>query len=119
MTHWILPYKQIVLDNGLLVIYEQELELSAESAPLLHVIRIGNHYFTQINQKHLVMLDAAAFDCLVATKRIVLAVSEMTDVSGTMIGCFEIDALSLGRILAHLEAHANTIESNPDTADVH
>ncbi|MEI6313258.1 MAG: hypothetical protein WCO89_00200 [Syntrophus sp. (in: bacteria)] len=122
MDNCILPYKQIILDSGLLVVYERDLDQSEGIGPI-RVIRINEEVLIRIDLKHLVKLNKQYFDCILATQRIILAVSEKTDDSGAMVGVININELSMARIAGQIEVHLATANdenhsySNCGTAD--
>jgi hypothetical protein len=53
-----------------------------------------------------VLLDEATLSCIISTKKIYLAYSEKENLMGTLDGFIDLDAISLGKLLAHLEAFA-------------
>ena len=108
----VVPYKQIILDQGLLVLYEQAMTSDTDpetSRPTLHVITSDGFYYIQIGEDHLVLLDEATLSCIISTKKIYLAYSEKENLMGTLDGFIDLDAISLGKLLAHLEAFAQQL----------
>lgn len=105
-NNWILPYKQIILENGLLVIYEKDVDY--ENATL-QVVKIDDSCFLRVGEAHLILLSVDDFDCIEKTRKIYLAESEKTDVSGVVQGFVEIDDMSMGKLIAYLEGALKTV----------
>lgn len=97
---WILPYKQIILENGLLVIYEKDMDYGNAT---LQVVKIDDSCFLRVGEVHLILLSLDVFDCIETTRKIYLAESEKTDVSGAVRGYVEIDDRAMGKLTAYLE----------------
>jgi hypothetical protein len=115
---WILPYKQIVLESGLLVLFEQTVETKLGEAPPFQLVRKGNAFLLQVGEYHLVPLDVIVLDCIVMTRRLYFGVSEKTDISGVVMGILDIDEMSIGKIVAHQEAAYMTMTAKEKAASL-
>ena len=104
LANWILPYKQIASDAGLFVIFDQDIEAEEDRLPEYHLAKKDNLFLLQIGKRHLVLLDMLVLECLIMTRKILFAFSNKEEIHGNMIGVLELDEMSIGKIVAHLEA---------------
>ncbi len=109
---YIIPYKQIFLDSGLLVIYEKDLEENAEKQPV-QVVKLGDSCCLKLGYDHLVLLDRDSFGCIAMTRKILLAISKSENISGDLVGMFEIDDMAMGKLVAYLEGTSNLSNQPP------
>ena len=96
----ILPYKQVILENGLLVIYEEE--VACDDAPL-QVVTIRDTCYLLVGTAHLILLSVGVFECIEMTRKIFLAKSEQSSVSVAVQGHTVIDDVAMGKLIAYLE----------------
>ena len=104
LANWILPYKQIASDAGLFVIFDQDIEAEEDRLPEYHLAKKDNLFLLQIGKRHLVLLDMFVLECLIRTRKLLFAVSSKEEIHGNIIGVLELDEMSIGKIVAHLEA---------------
>ncbi len=107
MEEWILPYKLIISDNGLLVIYENNLK-PEDGRSDLQVINLADSLFLRIDKKHIIRIDNLIFDCIMKTRKITIAACGQQDVIGIEVGYIDITDVHLGKIIAYLEGIANS-----------
>ena len=113
MDNWILPYKQIILDSGLLCLFEHAPEPAAENASLFLLVRTDNAFLLKGGENHLVPLAVTTIDCLMRTRRLYFAVSEKADTYGGLVGILDIDDVAVGKLVAYLEVAATDSASKP------
>ena len=104
MPNWILPYKQIASDYGLFVIFDQDIESEEDQTPEYQLTKKDDLYLLQIGKRHLVLLDMFVLECLIRTRKLLFAVSSKEEIHGNIIGVLELNEISIGKIVAHLEA---------------
>ncbi|MEI7636055.1 MAG: hypothetical protein WCJ37_02030 [Syntrophus sp. (in: bacteria)] len=113
MDNWILPYKQIILDSGLLVLFEQSPVPGAENTSLFQLVRADNAFLLKVGKNHLVPLSVNTIDCLMRTRRLYFAVSKKDDLYGGLVGILDIDDVAVGKLVAYLEVAAIDSASKP------
>lgn len=111
MEKYILPEKQIVLDSGLLVIYEEDITDELESQPI-QVVVVGNACCLLLGKNHLVLPILDSFDCIAMTRRILIAFSKADDILGVMTGVYTIDDMAMGKMIAYVESGLKSIQKN-------
>jgi len=104
MSNWILPYKLIASDYGLFVIFDQGIQAEEDRVPEYHLAKKDNLFLLQIGKWHLILLDMLVLECVIKTRKILFAVSSKEEFNGNIIGVLELDEMSIGKIVAHLEA---------------
>ena len=104
MPNWVLPYKQIASDYGLFVIFDQNIEAEEGYVPEYQLAKKDDLYLLQIGKRHLVLLDMFVLECVIMTRKILFAISSKEGIHGNIIGVLELDEMSIGKIVAHLEA---------------
>ena len=109
MDDMIISYKHILLENGLLALFEKNVD--ADDPSRLQAVRAGNAYFLMVGEFRLIPLGSEILDCIARTKRIYLAVGGQNDSLGFMKGYVEIDDISLGRLIAHWEVLSSPAEN--------
>ncbi|HRR40556.1 MAG TPA: hypothetical protein P5244_04905, partial [Syntrophales bacterium] len=65
-----------------------------------------------LGKNHLVLPILDSFDCIAATRRIMIAVSKADDILGVMIGLYTIDDMAMGKMIAYMESGLKSIQKN-------
>ena len=100
-----------------MVIYEKELEENAEKQPV-QVVKFGDVCCLRLGDNHLVLLDKDSLGCIAMSRKILLAVSKAGDISGDLVGMYEIDDMGLGMLVAFLESAVKAPANQSDIIHV-
>jgi hypothetical protein len=98
----ITAYKYLILEDGILLVFEKELPLD-DNIPIDVIKGTDNDNYLRIKGSHLAKMNTELINWLKETKRLYVASSEMFDLKIKMQGAIELDDISMGKLLAYME----------------